>query len=266
MKQMGCTLEQSEDSTTVRGPPVGSSQLVGVDVDMADMTDAFMTAVAVAAAAKGTTRISGIANQHVKECDRMAAMCEGLALCGDVARNNPDGIEIDGVGGLEGGVGALAEAAAAAVGKVEGGAYIDCYDDHRIAMSFAVLSCACAAMGYDGPMGAAPVITDKECTDKTYRTSKKTGENWGKRTEGKRPKEQFTSEVLVAASDVLDSPHHVTHPPPPPLSLAPQPSSGTTWNRSSASRSPRPPRSRPARAVAAVGAVPVLAASVTLRW
>ena len=62
------------------------------------MTDAFMTAVAVAAAATGTTRITGIANQHVKECDRIAAMVEGLAKCGVVARNLPDGIEVDGAG------------------------------------------------------------------------------------------------------------------------------------------------------------------------
>ena len=139
LEKMGCRVSQTENSTTVVGPPPG--QLKGIDVDMADLTDAFLTATVVAACAEGTTRISGIANQHVKECDRIAAMVQGLERCGIVARDLPDGIEIDGAGDKPG----------------RSTAFVDCYDDHRIAMSFGVLA-----------LRRDVVVTDKDCVDKTY--------------------------------------------------------------------------------------------------
>lgn len=70
--------------------------------------------------------IHNIANQRVKECNRLAAMVTELTKCGVQARELEDGIEIVGVGGD--------------YSKIHG-AYIDCYQDHRIAMSFAVLGC-----------------------------------------------------------------------------------------------------------------------------
>ena len=48
---------------------------------MMTMTDAFMTLAAVAAVSNGETKITGIANQRVKECDRIAMVRE-LAKCG----------------------------------------------------------------------------------------------------------------------------------------------------------------------------------------
>ena len=143
LRDMGCAISQTADATTVVGP----RELHGIDVDMGSLTDAFMTAVAVAVYAKGTTRISGIANQHVKECDRIAAMVDELAKCGVTARNLPDGIEVDGVGQF-------------GLPQLKVPALIECYDDHRIAMSFAVVS-VCVEKGM-------VVITDKDCTDKTY--------------------------------------------------------------------------------------------------
>ena len=56
--------------------------LKAVDVDMGDMTDTFMTVCALAAVAEGTTRITNIANQRVKECNRIAAMVTELTKCG----------------------------------------------------------------------------------------------------------------------------------------------------------------------------------------
>lgn len=44
------------------------------------MTDAFLTASVLAAVAKGTTTIVGIANQRVKECNRIRAMIDELGM------------------------------------------------------------------------------------------------------------------------------------------------------------------------------------------
>ncbi|RHY98821.1 hypothetical protein DYB35_011122, partial [Aphanomyces astaci] len=54
------------------GPPRGS--LKAIEIDMETMTDAFMTLAVLAAAATGRTKITGIANQRVKECNRIAVM------------------------------------------------------------------------------------------------------------------------------------------------------------------------------------------------
>ena len=122
---------------------------------MSDLTDAFMTAVAVAVFATGTTVITGIANQHVKECDRIAAMCLNLQNIGITARNLEDGIEVEGIGAANWDTEPLPLTSAV----------IDCYDDHRIAMSFAIVGAA-ADMLSQGKI--IITIDDKACTGKTY--------------------------------------------------------------------------------------------------
>jgi len=112
------------------------------DVDMSSMTDAFLTAAVLAAVTPGaTTRIRNIANQRVKECNRIEAMVTELGKCGIVCRELPDGLEIEGKCPSE-----LRPAK------------IHCYNDHRVAMAFAVLGCVVPGI----------LITDKACVDKTY--------------------------------------------------------------------------------------------------
>jgi pentafunctional AROM polypeptide len=93
LEPMGCKVVQTEDETTVTGPPVGQLRAIGL-VDMEPMTDAFLTASVLAAVANApahaersvetesgrlnTTRILGIANQRVKECNRIKAMIDEL--------------------------------------------------------------------------------------------------------------------------------------------------------------------------------------------
>lgn len=91
LEPMGCTVEQTATSTTVTGPPVGQLRTLG-NVDMEPMTDAFLTASALAAVAALPclterqvaglrpvgSRIYGIANQRVKECNRIKAMRDQL--------------------------------------------------------------------------------------------------------------------------------------------------------------------------------------------
>lgn len=147
--RMGCKVEESAQSITITGPAAIGGELVGIDVDMSEQTDCFMTLAVVAAIAKGTTRITGIANQRVKECNRIAAMVAELAKCGITARELPDGIEIEG-----------------AREKLRG-ATIHCYDDHRIAMSFAVLGLSSLLSGPEHC--STPMVLDEAlCVGKTY--------------------------------------------------------------------------------------------------
>lgn len=144
LRPMGCNVVQTDYSTTVTGPAVG--QLKGIEeVDMEPMTDAFLTASVLAAVAKGTTKIRGIANQRVKECNRILAMKDQLAKFGVVCRELEDGIEIDGK--------------PIATLKNPGDVGVYCYDDHRVAMSFSVLSVA----------APQPVlILERTCVGKTW--------------------------------------------------------------------------------------------------
>lgn len=95
LEPMGCIVEQTLTSTKVTGPPVGTLRALG-NVDMEPMTDAFLTASVLAAVAvkpclperkveglpETASRIYGIANQRVKECNRIQAMRDQLGkLC-----------------------------------------------------------------------------------------------------------------------------------------------------------------------------------------
>jgi 3-phosphoshikimate 1-carboxyvinyltransferase len=122
-----------ETSTTER--------LRGVDYDCGAIPDAAMTAAAVALFAHGRTRLRGIGSWRVKETDRIAAMATELRKLGATVETGPDWLA------LEGPV-ALREAE------------IDTYEDHRIAMCFAL-----AAAG-----GVSVVIRDPGCVGKTFPT------------------------------------------------------------------------------------------------
>ena len=148
LRPMGCVVEQTHSSTTVTGPPMGNLRALG-DINMESMTDAFLTASVLAAVAQDpksdrSTTITGIANQHVKECDRIEAMKEQLARCGVHARAMDDGIEIHGL-------------PYTSLKSPDAG--VHCYDDHRIAMSFAVLA----------TVSPQPVlIQERDCVGKTW--------------------------------------------------------------------------------------------------
>ena len=154
LRPMGCKVVQTATSTTVKGPPKGQLKPLP-EINMEPMTDAFLTASVLAAVATSsnghnTTRIIGIANQEVKECDRISAMRDELAKFGVICRKwkrggKVDGIEIDGID-----IKSL---------KKPGQTGIHCYDDHRVAMSCSVL-----ALGASNPT----IIQERECVGKTW--------------------------------------------------------------------------------------------------
>ncbi|KAG8760368.1 3-dehydroquinate dehydratase (3-dehydroquinase) [Serendipita sp. 396] len=155
LEPMGCTVKQTETSTTVTGPPVGQLRAIGY-VDMEPMTDAFLTASVLAAVAcravtsertlenapATTTRILGIANQRVKECNRIRAMIDQLAKFGVDTKELDDGLEIYGIDHS----------------SLKEGTSIHCYDDHRVAMAFSVL----------GSLIPGTIIEEKRCVEKTW--------------------------------------------------------------------------------------------------
>lgn len=153
LRPMGCIVNQSEYSTTVTGPPVGQLRQLG-QVDMEPMTDAFLTAAAVLSIApvlsvdgKKSTRIYGIANQRVKETNRICAMRRELAKFGIETSEDEDAITIQGV--------APKEAHAPRVP-------VHCYDDHRVAMALSVLATALPL----APEGT--VFDEKRAVEKTW--------------------------------------------------------------------------------------------------
>ncbi len=100
---------------------VRSSRLQGGPVDPALVSlaiDEFPVLFVAAAAANGNTEFSGIGELRVKESDRIAAMSEGLRKLGIVIEETADGAVVQG-------------------GRFSGGT-VDCYGDHRIAMSLAI--------------------------------------------------------------------------------------------------------------------------------
>jgi 3-phosphoshikimate 1-carboxyvinyltransferase len=112
-----------------------------VDYDCGAIPDAAMTAAVVALFARGRTRLRGIGSWRVKETDRIAAMATELTKLGAVVEAGPDWLAVEGPAPLR-------------------AAEIDTYDDHRIAMCFAL-----AATG-----GVAVTIRDPRCVSKTFPT------------------------------------------------------------------------------------------------
>ncbi len=133
LRQMGCQVQYQADSITVLGGP-----LVGIDVDMNAISDTVQTLAVVALFAEGPTRIRNVAHVRHKETDRITALATELRKLGAEVQESADGLEIT-------------------PGKMPP-ATVDTYNDHRMAMSFAIA----------GIKSPGIVIRDPGCTAKTY--------------------------------------------------------------------------------------------------
>ncbi len=133
LEQMGCQLRYTPDSITVVGRP-----LHGIEVDMNAISDTVQTLSAVALFADGPTTIGGVAHIRHKETDRIRALATQLGKLGATVEQQHEGLRI--------------------VPAKLHGAEIDTYDDHRMAMSLALVG-----LGTPGV-----VIRDPGCTAKTY--------------------------------------------------------------------------------------------------
>ncbi len=122
LARMGCQVNKTGEGLTVSGP----EELKGITVDMADMPDVVPTLAVVASQARGRTTIKNIAHLRIKECDRLHVMAVELAKMGAGVQEQDDTLIIEGKD----------------PDKPMHGAEIETYNDHRIAMSFAVAGLA----------------------------------------------------------------------------------------------------------------------------
>jgi 3-phosphoshikimate 1-carboxyvinyltransferase len=113
---MGATVIIGEDYVEVIGPPGG--KLRGVDLDLNAVSDTAQTLAAIAPFAEGPTTIRGVEHMRLKETDRIAALATELRRLGQTVDERPDGLTIIPAPIIP--------------------ADIRTYDDHRMAMSFAI--------------------------------------------------------------------------------------------------------------------------------
>lgn len=117
LARMGCSVETDGDDVVVSRDP--ATPLVGITVDMRDMSDAVPTLAAVAACATTRTVISGVGFIRGKESDRLGDLALELGVLGASVEVLADGVAI--------------EPAALHGGRVE------THHDHRLAMSLALI-------------------------------------------------------------------------------------------------------------------------------
>jgi 3-phosphoshikimate 1-carboxyvinyltransferase len=133
LADMGCRVEKGGSGITIHGRP-----LRGIDVDMNDISDTVMTLAAVACFAEGPTTIRNVGHIRHKETDRLSAIATELRKVGANVLEAADGLTIT-------------------PGPLHGAA-IDTYNDHRMAMSMALI----------GLKVSGVVIRDPGCVAKTY--------------------------------------------------------------------------------------------------
>lgn len=136
LEAMGCRVRETATYTEVIGPAPGS--LRGIEVNMSDLSDTAQTLAAVAVFASGPTRVKGIGFIRRKETNRVAAVVTELNRLGVHAEEEADGFLIR-----------PSPARAAAV---------ETYDDHRMAMSFALIGLRIPGIR----------ILDPACVSKTF--------------------------------------------------------------------------------------------------
>lgn len=114
LESMGCLVERTLDDITVTGP----TQLAGIEIDMNAISDTVQTLAAIAPFASGQVVIRNVRHIRDKETDRIAAMATELRRMGVDVDEVDDGLTIR--------------------PSAPQPATIQTYEDHRMAMSFAI--------------------------------------------------------------------------------------------------------------------------------
>ena len=135
LEAMGARIAMGDDWVECSGTGV----LHAIDMDMNHIPDAAMTAAVLALFADGPSTLRNIASWRVKETDRLAAMATKLRKLGASVEEGADYLRIT-------------------PAAPRPGVAIDTYDDHRMAMSFSLVSLA----------GVPVRINDPQCVAKTF--------------------------------------------------------------------------------------------------
>jgi 3-phosphoshikimate 1-carboxyvinyltransferase len=133
LERMGCRVNRGSDWIEVQG-----GELQGIEMDMNEMPDLVPTLAVTAAFARGKTVIQNIKHLRLKESDRIHALAVELSKMGIRVNEGENGLEVEG-------------------GKPQG-AEIETYDDHRIAMGFAIAGLAVPGIKIRG----------EGCVDKSF--------------------------------------------------------------------------------------------------
>lgn len=136
LEEMGCRVHREQGMVWV-----SASRLTGTVIDAAQCPDIIPELALVAALSQGESRIKNAGRLRLKECDRLAAIARALNALGGRVRELEDGLVIEGVCQLEGGV-AVSSCA-----------------DHRMAMMLAVAAQSCRLK---------LTIDDATCVNKSY--------------------------------------------------------------------------------------------------
>jgi len=134
LERMGCEVQRFSDRISVSGPEI----LRGIDVDMNSISDTVQTLSVVALFASGPTVIRGVAHNRFKETDRIGDLAKELRKLGAGIEETEDGLIIQ--------------------PRELMPATLKTYDDHRMAMSLALVGLRIPGVRVQNPA----------CTAKTY--------------------------------------------------------------------------------------------------
>ncbi len=138
LERMGCALSQEDGLFVIEGGP-----LQPITVDMGDTPDLVPPLAIAAAFARGTSVFTNVGRLRYKECNRLEAMKSELAKLGVVCQYDDELV-------IQGNPVAMRAAVEAAAARGEAVA-IDSWNDHRIAMSFAVAGLALGNLDIGNP-------------------------------------------------------------------------------------------------------------------
>lgn len=141
LEQMGCEVVWKADRIEVTGPARR-----GIDVDMSDVSDTVQTLTSVALFVVGPTHVRNVAHNRVKETDRIGNLAIELRKFGVEVDEREDGLSVYPDDNGEKNT------------DQPSPVVIETYDDHRMAMSLALV----------GLKRSGVVITNPGCVAKTY--------------------------------------------------------------------------------------------------
>ena len=136
LERMGCAVEILRNRVTVKGP----KRLRGVEVDMNPFSDTMITLAAIAPFAQGPTTIKNVEHTRHQETDRISAVATELTRLGAEVHERRDGIRI--------------------IPRKVRPAVVHTYDDHRMAMGFAITGLVAAGIRIQNPACVTKTFPD----------------------------------------------------------------------------------------------------------
>jgi 3-phosphoshikimate 1-carboxyvinyltransferase len=141
-EMLGAKVARDDTTTTITGPPHGKMTPLPAEVNMESMPDTALTLIAIAPLVPGGARIAGLRTLRIKECDRISIPAQQLKKIGVETVEGPDYLHVAEFRSLSN----------------QSNVQIETHDDHRMAMSFAVLGTKLGNLE----------ILDPACVSKSY--------------------------------------------------------------------------------------------------